>query len=139
MEKKKSVHTDEGLQGNERIEEAILALQQEPTEELLAHALTVLQKGQFIVAVEPPVGDGTMKLQTIRTKDGGLWWMAFTSFDEELRGSGSVMSTFMADIGQLFRSAVSVEDIQGVIVNPWNRTLMMDKNLIKITLGEGNH
>ena len=35
MEKKKSVHTDEGLQGNERIEEAILALQQEPTEELL--------------------------------------------------------------------------------------------------------
>lgn len=144
MKKKKSVHTDEGLQGNERIEEAILALQQEPTEELLAHALTVLrkrmqEKGQFIVAVEPPVGDGTMKLQTIRTKDGGLWWMAFTGFDEELRGSGSVMSTFMADIGQLFRSAVSVEDIQGVIVNPWNRTLMMDKNLIKITLGEGNH
>lgn len=101
MEKKKSVHTDEGLQGNERIEEAILALQQEPTEELLAHTLTVLrkrmqEKGQFIVAVEPPVGDGTMKLQTIRTKDGGLWWMVFTGFDEELRGSGSVMSTFMA-------------------------------------------
>lgn len=44
MEKKKSVHTDEGLQGNERIEEAILALQQEPTEELLAHTLTVLRK-----------------------------------------------------------------------------------------------
>ena len=144
MEKKKSVHTDEGLQGNERIEKAILALQQEPTEELLAHTLTVLrkrmqEKGQFIVEVEPPVGDGTMKLQTIRTKDGGLWWMVFTGFDEELRGSGSVMSTFMADMGQLFRSAVSVEDIQGVIVNPWNRTLMMDKNLIKITLGEGNH
>ena len=144
MEKKKSVHTDEGLQGNERIAGAILALQQEPTEELVAHTLTVLrkrmqEKGQFIVAVEPPVGDGTMKLQTIRTKDGGLWWMVFTGFDEELRGSGSVMSTFMADIGQLFRSAVSVEDIQGVIVNPWNRTLMMDKNLIKITLGEGNH
>ena len=118
MEKKKSVHTDEGLQGNERIEEAILALQQEPTEELLAHTLTVLRK---------------------RIKDGGLWWMAFTSFEEELRGSGSGMSTFMADMGQLFRSAVSVEDIQGVIVNPWNRTLMMDKNLIKITLGEGNH
>lgn len=35
MEKKKSVHTDEGLQGNERIEEAILALQQEPTEEFI--------------------------------------------------------------------------------------------------------
>ena len=144
MEKEKNAHTDEGLQGNERIEEAVLALQQEPTEELLAHALTVLrkrmqEKGRLIVAVEPPVGDGTMKLQTIRTQDGGNWWMAFTSFDEELKGSGSVMSTFMADMGQLFRSAVSVEDIQGVILNPWNRTLMLDKNLIKITLGEGNN
>ena len=144
MEKGKNAHTDEGLLGNERIEEAILTLQQEPTEERLAHALTVLrkrmqEKGQFIVAVEPPVGDGTMKLQTIRTRDGGLWWMAFTSFDEELRGSGSVMSTFMADMGQLFRSAVSVNDIRGVIVNPWNRTLMLDKNLMKITLGEGNN
>ena len=141
MEKKKSVHTDEGLQGNERIEEAILALQQEPTEELLAHALTVLrkrmqEKGQFIVAVEPPVGDGTMKLQTIRTKDGGLWWMAFTSFEEELKGSNSVMSTFMTDIGKLLEAALSEEEISGVIINPWNRTLMLDKTLIRIVLGD---
>ena len=35
---------DKGLQGNEKIEEAILALQQEPTEELLAHALTVVRR-----------------------------------------------------------------------------------------------
>lgn len=80
MEKKKSVHTDEGLQGNERIEEAILALQQEPTEELLAHTLTVLrkrmqEKGQFIVAVEPPVGDGTMSSRPSgqRMVDSGGW------------------------------------------------------------------
>ena len=111
---------------------------------MLAHALTVIrrrmqEKGQFVIAVEPPTGDNQLKLQAITTDDGKVWWMAFTSFDEELRGGGSVMSTFMADMGQLFRSAVSVEDIQGVIVNPWNRTLMMDKNLIKITLGEGNH
>ena len=136
---------DEGLQGNETIEEAILALQQEPTEEMLAHTLTVIRRraranGQFIVAVMPPAGaESSLQIQAIQTEDERYWWMAFTGFDEELRGSGSVMSTFMADIGQLFRSAVSVEDIQGVIVNPWNRTLMMDKNLIKITLGEGNH
>ena len=136
---------DEGLQGNETIEEAILALQQEPTEEMLAHTLTVIRRraranGQFIVAVIPPVGaESSLQIQAIQTEDERYWWMAFTGFDEELRGSGNVMSTFMADIGQLFRSAVSVEDIQGVIVNPWNRTLMMDKNLIKITLGEGNH
>ena len=53
---------DKGLQGNEKIEEAILALQQEPTEKLLAHALTVVRRrmreqGQLIVAVEPPSAD----------------------------------------------------------------------------------
>ena len=35
---------DEGLQGNETIEEAILGLQKEPTPELLAHVLTVIRR-----------------------------------------------------------------------------------------------
>ena len=48
-------HTDPGLEGNEKIEAAILALQQEASQELLAHALTVLcrrmrEKGQLILA-----------------------------------------------------------------------------------------
>ena len=74
---------DKGLQGNEKIEEAILAIQQNPTEELLAHALTVVRRrmreqGQFIVAVEPPSADvkeavmqagGTaMRLQAVQTR-----------------------------------------------------------------------
>ena len=46
---------DEGLQGNEKIETAIAALQQEASEEMLAHTLTVIRRrmkegGQFIVA-----------------------------------------------------------------------------------------
>ncbi len=51
---------DEGLKGNEKIEEAISALQQEPSQELLAHALTMIRRrmkeeGQLILAVEPSV------------------------------------------------------------------------------------
>ena len=34
---------DEGLIGNEKIEEAVLALQNEPSGERLAHALTVMR------------------------------------------------------------------------------------------------
>ena len=34
---------DDGLIGNEQIEEAIAALQKKPSEELLAHALTVVR------------------------------------------------------------------------------------------------
>ena len=61
--KEKMKIKEEGLIGNEKIEEAIAALQREPTQELLAHALTVVRRrirenGQVIVAVEPQAGDG---------------------------------------------------------------------------------
>ena len=131
---------DNELQGNEKIEEAIAALQQEPTQEMLAHTLTVIrrrmqEKGQFVIAVEPPTGNNQLKLQAITTDDGKVWWMAFTSFEEELKGSNSVMATFMTDIKQLFTSALQADTISGIILNPWNRTIMLDKNLIQITLG----
>ena len=131
---------DEGLNGNEKIEQAVAALQQEPTQEQLAHTLTVIRRrikehGQLVVAVEPNLGSEQMQLRTIRTADGASWWYAFTSFDEEMKGSGSVMSTFMTDIGKVLEAALSEEEIHGVIINPWNRTLMLDKTLIRIILG----
>lgn len=138
LEKKQ---TDKGLQGNEKLEDAIKALQQNPTQEMLAHVLTVVRrrmrdKGQFIVAVDAPKEDGQMRLRAIKTDDGRIWWSAFSSFEEEMRGSDSVMSTFLADIEQLLRMAVREESINGIILNPWNATLMLDKRLIQIILGE---
>lgn len=133
-------NVDEGLEGNERLEEAIAALQMEPSEEMLAHVLTVVRQrmregGQFIVAVDPKAGDAGLSIQAVKTDDGRMWWSVFTSFDEELKGSGSVMSTFMSGIGQILKTAGEVEGISGIIINPWNRTLMLDKNLINIILG----
>ena len=131
---------NESLQGNEKIEVAIAALQKEATEEMLAHTLTVIRRkmkdqGQFIIAVEPPKGDGKINLQAIRTNDCKQWWAAFTSFDEELKGSDKIMSTFTADIDKVFLSALQEPSIEGVILNPWNRTLMLNKTLINIILG----
>lgn len=137
---------DEGLIGNEKMEEAIAALQQEPGEELLAHALTVVrrrmrEKGQVILAVdmlqEQSATPATpMQIQAVKTADGKAWWVAFTSFDEELRGGDQVKSTFLADLEQIFRTALTVPEIEGVILNPWNRTMMLEKSLIRIILGE---
>ena len=114
MEEKDTELRDEGLRGNEKIEEAIAGLQQEPTQEMLAHALTVVRRrmkenGQLIVAVEPPAGGGQLLLQTVKTSDGKLWWAAFTGFEEELRGSDRVKSTFLADMGQLFATALQAD------------------------------
>lgn len=132
---------DKGLQGNETIEEAVLALQEQTSQEMLAHALTVVRRrmkegGQLIVAVDPPKVSGQMEVQILKTQDGRAWWAAFTSFEEEMKGSGAVMSTFMADIRQLFEAAASEETICGIIINPWNRTLMLNKALIRIVLGK---
>ena len=145
MEKNEK-QVDEGLQGNEKVETAIMALQQEPTGEMLAHTLTVIRRrmresGQLVLALEAPAGE-MMQVQAIQTKDGQRWWAAFTGFEEELKGSGSVMSTFLTDMEQLFRKASNAEslcladEIQGVILNPWQKTLMLDKTLIRIILGE---
>ena len=131
---------DEGLQANEKIEEAIAALQNELTDEMLAHTLTVIRrrmkaKGQLILAVDAPGGDGKLNVQAVKTDDGKNWWAAFTSFEEELKGGGSVMSTFLTDVEQLFHSAIATDEIEGIIINPWNRTLMLNKQLLKIVLG----
>lgn len=80
---------DKGLNGNEKIEQAVAALQQEPTQEQLAHTLTVIRRrikehGQLVAAVEPNLGSEQMQLRAIRTADGASWWYAcFTVYGNE--------------------------------------------------------
>ena len=129
---------DKGLQGNEKIEEAIATLQSQSTPELLAHALTVIRRrmkeqGQLIIAVEPSPLSNEMNVH------GKNWWVAFTGFDEELKGGDSVKSTFLTDMDKLFQSALTVDEIEGVIINPWNRTIMLNKRLISIILGTADN
>ena len=136
---KKNEYQDEGLKGNERIEDAIFALQKEATQEQPAHTETVIRRrmkegGQLIVAVEPDPAQAQMKLQTVRTPDGKIWWSAFTSFEEELKGADQVKSTFLSEIGRMFEAALTVPEIAGIIINPWNRTIMLDKHLIRIIM-----
>ena len=71
----------------------------------------------------------------METPDGKKWWAAFTSFDEEMKGGNQVMSTFLADMDQLLKSSLSANDIEGVIFNTWNKTIMLNKKLINIVLG----
>ena len=132
--------TDEGLIGNQLIEEAIKGLQEEATQEMLAYTLTVIRKrmkqnGQLIIAVEPSFGSQQMNISVEKTADGLLWWTAYTGFEEEIKGGNQIKSTFLTDMEQLFKSALDIDEINGIILNPWNRTIMLDKTLINIILG----
>lgn len=80
MKQNETFHQDEGLIGNEKIEQAILALQQDPTPELLAHALTMVRRrmqenGQLILAVEhlPQMGSFTSRQQKPVMENSGGW------------------------------------------------------------------
>ena len=132
---------DEKLQGNEKIETAIEGLKKEPTQEMLAHALTVIRRrmkedAELIVAVDPALEGSQLNVHVLRLEDDSSWWMAFTSFEEEIKGANKVMSTFMGNMRQMFDAVLKTEGVDGIIVNPWNRTLMLDKTLIRIILGE---
>ena len=118
--------------------DALLGLQQAPTQEQLAHTLTVVRRamqagGQWIAAVETTPGAcAALRPKIVQTADGGHWWYAFTSFDEQMKSPDAVKSTFWADINSLFDAALAAEEIQGIILNPWHCTLQLDKTLIRI-------
>ena len=71
---------DKTLNGNEKIETAIAALQKETSEEMLAYALTVIRRrmkeqAQLIIAVEPPkvmVKFLSTRLKPMMESNGGL-------------------------------------------------------------------
>lgn len=70
-----AISRDEALKGNEKIEEAILGLQKETSQEMLAHVLTVIRRrmnenGQVIVAVEMNPGNSQMAVKSVQTEDG---------------------------------------------------------------------
>ena len=127
---------DRGLQGNDKIEEAIRELREAPSDEQLAHTLRrrMRENGQVVVAVEAVAKEQNLQLATVRTEDGRRWFAAFTSFEEEMKGGGAVKSTFLADIQQLFEVAREA-DVAGVILNPWNRRLALDQTLLAVVLG----
>ena len=99
------------LQGNERIENAIRQLQKEPTQEMLAHALTVVRK---------------------RMKEAGHLIVAL----EQMKGSYAVMSAFTAEIDKIFQTTLQTKEVEGLILNPWDCTMMLSKHLIHIIVGE---
>lgn len=132
---------DQVLMGNDKIEEAIRGLQKEPTQEMLAHALTVIRRrmkedGHLIVAVNPMGAMDTLQVQTIQTADGKQWFAAFTGFEEQMKGSNAVMSAFTSEIEKLFQMTLQTEGVEGLILNPWDCTMMLNKNLIHIIIGD---
>lgn len=131
---------DPGLVGNEKIEEYIGYLQQEPTQEMLAVTLTAIRRrmkagGQFVIAVSPNADKG-LAVQLMQLPDGKQWAVGYTGFEEQEKGSQPVVSTFLADMREVLTKVLAMDGVSGLIINPWNRTLYLEKPLIRLILGE---
>lgn len=131
---------DPGLVGNEKIEEYIGYLQQEPTQEMLAVTLTAIRRrmkagGQFVIAVSPNADKG-LAVQLMQLPDGKQWVVGYTGFEEQEKGSQPVASTFLADMREVLTKVLAMDGVSGLIINPWNRTLYLEKPLIRLILGE---
>ena len=132
--------TDKGLAGNEKLEEQIMMLQKEPSPEMLSVVLTTVRRrmkehGEMIVPVEADPS-GNLRAQIMQIENGEKWLAVYTSFEEQMMGGQSVQSTFLSEIGQLFRMVLHENSVEGLLVNPWNRSLRLSRDLIRIVLGE---
>ncbi len=125
---------------NLAIEEAITAFSEDRSEETLAHVLTVIrrimnQDGEFIVAVDANPVTNALTLKMLSTPDGRDWFYVFTGYDEQLKGNQSVVSGFSSEIRKIFDMALKSDDAAGVVINPWGKTLLLDKSLIRVIIG----
>ena len=132
--------TDKGLIGNDVIEKNIDELRKQFTDENLAVVLSsirqrMMDKGQFVVGVSvADVNSTNLSLKTVNY-NGGKWFIAFTSFDEELKGKSGVMSGFLADIDQVLDITLKSDEIEGIILNPHGNMLTMNKAIIEVIKG----
>lgn len=144
---------DKSLIGNEKIEEGIRQLKEDFSDENLAVLLTTIRKrildsGQFVVAVDATgnvakSGNASNAGNSLSLKTASYnnqkWFVAYTSFDEEMKGNLNVMSGFLADIGQLLDMTLSSSEVAGLILNPYGNMLTINKQIISVIKGENSN
>lgn len=127
---------DKSLVGNEKIEQDIRKLKEEFTDENLAVVLTTIRKrsienGQFVVAVDATKSSEHLMLKTA-TFDDKKWFVAYTSFEEEMKGQLNVVSCFLADIAQLLDMAKKSNEVEGIILNPYGDMITLNKQILEV-------
>ena len=135
--------SDPTLAGNEQIEEVIrLFHQQQPPELLTAICLAIRERmdkdGHFIFPAditEDEDGNTLFSFKTIDLEIGPAL-VAFTSLDEKEKAppSGAV-SQF---IDSVLEPLMQMDEIQGLILNPWGESLFLGKEEIGVILTPGS-
>lgn len=129
---------DKNLLGNKLIEDAISDMYKHMSDERLAKVLSVIRDrmkdgGHLVVAVKPDDAN-RLELRLISMQDGTKWFAAFTSMEEEIKRQTDFVSGFTADISQLFTMALQTDEVKGVMLNPWDKAIKLDKEVINLMM-----
>ena len=134
---------DPTLAGNEQIEEVIHLFCEDPTPELftavcLAIRQRMQQDGHFIFPAdlfEDEEGCQCFDFKTLDLEIGPVL-VAFTSMEEKKKAppSGAV-SQF---IDSMLEALLQMDDIQGLLINPWGESLFLGKEDIGMILTPGS-
>lgn len=131
------------LKGNDLIEGAIHAFYQEQTDHrfmgvCMAVRSRIVQEGHLLFPVD--VGENEEGCQTYAFKnlevDGHLVMVAFTSLEEMQKGpQAGVLSTF---IDGVLESLIHMDEISGLMINPWGEFVCLGKEDIAMILMPGS-
>ena len=125
------------LDGNELIEAAIDRYYNDRNKDTLIAILDTIRQrmhadGHFICPIILDEEDeNRFAFGSIRTNDGSIWFVAFTSHEECEKGeAGRVVSNF---IDSSLKSCLETE-AAGIIINPWGKSFFLTKELIEIII-----
>lgn len=75
-----------------------------------------------------------LRMDTMQDSDGNLWLPLFIT-DEELCEGKTANIIMPIRIYDVFKSALEGDDLQGVVINPFNRPMPIDKEVLKTIIG----
>lgn len=132
---------------NDKIEKALKVLTYHQDEKSLSMLLDALrrrsaQHGKFIVPVQPvkAIDDEDeavgFQVRTITLNSGAIALCAFTSKEEFEKGADS--DVIHQSIEELLRFVYSNNQLKGLLINPWGKPMLLDKEMIKQILAANN-
>lgn len=126
------------LDENGRIEEAISRYIVDKTEENKTEVLEAIRAvmhndGHFLLPVEVKGEDkSNIAPKLISGKDGGFWFVAFTSPKEAAKGEKTeIFSYFIDGTMKNCLNAAKIEGIKGIVINPWGRFFELTNELME--------
>ena len=127
---------DSFLTGNSIIEDAIARYYEESNQDnLLAVVNAILYRmhanGHFLIPAVTQEDGVSFDLHHIQANDGKMWLAVFTSPEEYEKGQKASVLSYFIDAFLEFCADMQEE---GIIINPWGKSFLLTKDLIKLLL-----